>query len=61
MDSKTMDLRNGAVTIIDGGKLRIHVYNTKDAIDDQVIVVERPHKIRKGGKGFFRIKKGQNC
>lgn len=51
MNSRTIELRNGAVTIIDGEKLRIHVYNTKDAIDDQVIVVERPHAIRKGGKG----------
>ena len=34
MNSTTKDLKNGAVTIIDGGKLRIHVYNTKDAIDD---------------------------
>lgn len=50
MNSKTTDLKNGAVTIIDGGKLRIHVYNTKDAIDDQVIVVEKPHMVRKGGK-----------
>lgn len=51
MNSTTKDLKNGAVTIIDGGKLRIHVYNTKDAIDDQVIVVEKPHIIRKGGSG----------
>ncbi len=51
MNSKTTELKNGAVTVIDGGKLRIHVYNTKDAIDDQVIVVEKPHIIRKGGKG----------
>lgn len=51
MNSKTTELKNGAVTVIDGGKLRIHVYNTKDAIDDQVIVVEKPHMIRKGGKG----------
>ena len=52
MNSMTMDLKNGTVTIIDGGKLRIHVYNTKDAIDDQVIVVEKPHLIRKGGRGI---------
>lgn len=50
MNSTTESLKNGEMTIIDGGKLRILVYNTKDAIDDQVIVVERPHKIRKGGK-----------
>lgn len=52
MNSKTIDLKNGAVTIIDGGNLRIHVYNTKDAIDDQVIVIEKPHIARKGGSGI---------
>lgn len=35
MNSKTTELKNGAVTVI----------------DDQVIVVEKPHMIRKGGKG----------
>lgn len=50
MNSKTISLENGEVTIMDCGKVQIHVYNTKDAIDDQVIILERPNLIGKGGK-----------
>ncbi len=50
MNSRTVSLENGEVTIMDCGKMRIHVYNTKDAIDDQVIILERPNLIGKGGK-----------
>ena len=41
MNTKTVKLNNGETTIIDCGKIRIHVYNTRDAIDDQVIILER--------------------
>lgn len=41
MNSKTVKLNNGEATIIDCGKIHIHVYNTKDAIDDQAIILER--------------------
>ena len=50
MNSSKVTLKNGEVTIMDCGKLQIHVYNTKDAIDDQVIILEKPHMIGKGGK-----------
>ncbi len=50
MNSKTISLENGEVTVMDCGKVQIHVYNTKDAIDDQVIILERPNLIGKGGK-----------
>ena len=50
MSNKTISLENGEVTIMDCGKVQIHVYNTKDAIDDQVIILERPNLIGKGGK-----------
>lgn len=40
MNASKRALRNGEVTTIDCGKTKIHVYNTKDAIDDQVILLE---------------------
>ena len=51
MKTENVKLQKGDVTVMDYGGIRVHVYNTKDAIDDQVIVLERPHKIMKGGKG----------
>lgn len=50
MNSEKVMLESGEMTIMDCGKLRILVYNTKDAIDDQVIMVEKPRLIGKGGK-----------
>lgn len=50
MNSKVVKLENGEVNVIDCGKLQVHVYNTKDAIDDQVILVEKPKMLGKGGK-----------
>ena len=50
MNSSKVTLKNGEVTIMDCGKVQIHVYNTKDAIDDQVIILEKPNLIGKGGK-----------
>lgn len=41
MNSKTVKFGSGEVTVIECGKIRVHVYNTKDAIDDQVIILER--------------------
>ena len=51
MNATKIELKNGEVTVMDRGSVRIHVYDTKDAIDDQVIVLERPNRIMKGGKG----------
>ena len=52
MNSSKVSLKSGEVTILDYGAIRVHVYNTKDAIDDQVIVLEKPNWILKGGKGI---------
>ena len=51
MKTENVKLQKGDVTVMDYGGIRVHVYNTRDAIDDQVIVLERSHKIMKGGKG----------
>ncbi len=51
MKTENVKLQKGDVTVMDCGGIRVHVYNTRDAIDDQVIVLERPHKIMKGGRG----------
>lgn len=50
MRTENIALKNGEMTVMDCGKLRIYVYNTKDAIGDQVIMVEKPHLVGKGGK-----------
>lgn len=47
MKTNVEKLETGDVTVIDCGKVRIHVYNTADAINDQVIMLERPHVIGK--------------
>ena len=51
MKTENVKLQKGDVTVMDYGGICVHVYNTRDAIDDQVIVLERPHKIMKGGRG----------
>lgn len=51
MNSSKTQLKHGEVTVLDHGDIKVHVYNTKDAIDDQVIVLERPNRLMKGGKG----------
>ena len=51
MDSDKKILKTGEVTIMDRGSVRIHVYSTKDALEDQVIILERPNRILHGGKG----------
>lgn len=50
MRTETKNLKTGNVTIMDCGKIRIHVYDTADAIEDRVILVEKPRLIGKGGK-----------
>ncbi len=51
MNSIKVTLKSGEVTIMDCGSVRVHVYSTKDAIDDQVIVLEKPDGTTKGGRG----------
>lgn len=41
MKSETQSLRYGTMNIISDGDIRIRVYSTKDAIEDQVIIVDR--------------------
>lgn len=50
MNTEKITLENGEMTVMDFKKVRIHVYNTNDAIQDQVIMLEKPHLIGKGGK-----------
>lgn len=41
MQTGTVELGSGYVTIMDFGGIRVHVYDTRDAIDDRVILLER--------------------
>lgn len=44
MKTETQKLREGVVNIVSDGDVNIRVYNTNDAIQDQVIVVDRRGK-----------------
>ena len=44
MKTTTQNLKDGAVNIISNGDVNIRVYNTNDAIQDQVIIVDRQGK-----------------
>ena len=50
MKAKTVELKNGKVSIIENGGLRAHVYSTNDALDDQVIIIEHPSESGNGGR-----------
>lgn len=45
IEYKKINLEKGNVLIYDFGKVKVHNYNTNDAIDDQVILLEKNNKL----------------
>ena len=45
MEYKKINLEKGNVLIYDFGKVKVHNYNTNDAIDNQVILLEKNNKL----------------
>lgn len=45
MKQKTIELKKGTVLVYDFGNVVVHNYNTKDYIDDQVILLEKNKKM----------------
>lgn len=45
MEYKKIDLEKGKVLVYDFGKIKVHNYNTEDAIADQVILLEKNKKL----------------
>ena len=46
MKTQSIEMQHGAMIVIDCGDVKVHAYQTKDLIDDEVIVLE------KAGKGI---------
>ena len=45
MEYKKINLEKGNVLVYDFGNVKVHNYNTNDAIDDQVILLEKNNKL----------------
>ena len=45
MEYKEINLEKGNVLVYDFGNVKVHNYNTNDAIDDQVILLEKNNKL----------------
>ena len=45
MKKKKIDLKEGYVLVYDFGNIKLHNYTTKDLLEDQVILLEKNHKL----------------
>ena len=45
MENKQINLEKGNVLVYDFGRIKLHNYNTNDAMDDQVILLEKKNKL----------------
>lgn len=45
MEKKKIDLKKGYVLVYDFGNIKLHNYATKDLLEDQVILLEKNHKL----------------
>ena len=45
MENKKINLKKGYVLVYDFGNIKLHNYVTNDAIDDQVILLEKNNKL----------------